>query len=331
MDKNNVVTLAIDAIRGNVSGNFSAKETSETIRQAMIEMNGGSEKLNPKTFHRGTELYAFVEEIIPYVVEEGLKGDEFFMNMVEYRNMAEGDAPEFVTEDRSEFIVANIGTGTQSVRRQRLGARESVTLATQMRAIKIYEELRRMLAGRVDFNTFISKVAQAFTKQMNEDIFKVFNSITATTKGLNEKYVFSGSFDEEKLLDIIAHVEASTGKTATIMGTKKALRKVSTAVVSAEHESDMYNAGFYGKFNGVPMVSIKQIHKAGTDDFLLDDNKLYVIAAEDKPIKFVNEGEGWLTNSDGMNQADMTAEYAYAQAYGLALMVNEKLGIYNIA
>ena len=331
MDKNNVVTLAIDAIRGNVSGNFSAKETSETIRQAMIEMNGGSDKLSPKTFHRGTELYAFVEEIIPYVVEEGLKGDEFFMNMVDYRNMAEGDAPEFVAEDHSEFIVANIGTGTQSVRRQRLGARESVTLATQMRAIKIYEELRRMMAGRVDFNTFIAKVAQAFTKQMNEDIFKVFNSITATTKGLNEKYVVSGSFDEEKLLDIIAHVEASTGKAATIMGTKKALRKVETAVVSAEHETDMYNAGFYGKFNGVPMVSIKQIHKAGTDDFLLDDNKLYIIAAEDKPIKFVNEGEGWLTNSDGMNQADMTTEYAYAQAYGLALMINEKLGIYNIA
>ena len=331
MDKKNVVTLAIDAIRGNVSGNFSAKETSETIRQAMIEMNGGSEKLNHKTFHRGTELYAFVEEIIPYVVEEGLKGDEFFMNMVDYRNMAEGDAPEFVAEDHSEFIVANIGNGTQSVRRQRLGARETVTLATQMRAIKIYEELRRMLAGRVDFNTFIAKVAQAFTKQMNEDIFKVFNSITSATKGLNEKYVFSGTFSEDKLLDIIAHVEASTGKPATIMGTKKALRQVETAVVADEHKSDLYNAGFYGKFNGVPMVSVKQIHKAGTDEFLLDDNKLYVIAADDKPIKFVNEGEGWLTNSDAMNQADMTAEYAYAQAYGLALMINEKLGIYNIA
>lgn len=331
MDKNNVVSLAIDAIRGRVSGNFSAQETSETIRQAMIEMNGGSDKLNIKTFHRGSELYAFVEEIIPYVIEEGLTGSEFFMGMVDYRNMAEGDAPEFVAEDRSEFVVANIGNGTQSVRRQRLGARESVTLATQMRAIKIYEELNRVLAGRVDFNTFITKVGEAFAKQMNEDIFKVFNSISANTKGLNEKYVFSGSFDEDKLLDIIAHVEASTGKTAKIVGTKKALRKVTTAVVAHEAESDMYNVGHYGKFNGTEMVSVKQAHKTGTDEFVLDDNKLYILAGDDKMIKFVNEGEGLLISGDPMNNADLTMEYLYGQKYGLALMVNEKLGIYNIA
>jgi len=331
MDKNNVVSLAIDAIRGRVSGNFSAQETSETIRQAMIEMNGGSDKLNIKTFHRGTELYAFVEEIIPYIIESGLTGSEFFMGMVDYRNMAEGDAPEFIAEDHSEFVIANIGNGTQSVRRQRLVAREAVTLATQMRAIKIYEELNRVLAGRVDFNTFITKVGVSFAKQMNEDIFKVFNSISANTKGLNDKYVFSGSFDEDKLLDIIAHVEASTGKAAKIVGTKKALRKVTTAVVAHEAESDMYNVGHYGKFNGTDMVSVKQVHKAGTEDFLLDDNKLYILAGDDKMIKFVNEGEGLLIAGDPMNNADLTQEYLYGQKYGLALMVSEKLGIYNIA
>ena len=327
----NVVKLAIDAINGRVTGNFSSKETSETIRQAMIEMNGGSDKLNIKTFHRGSELYAFVEEILPHIVQEGLKGDEFFMALVDYKNMAEGDAPEFVVEDDSELIVAKIGNGTQSVRRQRLGGGESFTMTTQMRAIKIYEELRRVLAGRVDFNTFITKVGEAFTKEMNNDIYKAFSSLSATTKGLNDTYVYTGSYDEEKLLDIIGHVEASTGKTAKIMGTKKALRKVTTAVVSAEHESDMYAVGHFGKFNGTDMISIKQIHKPGTDEFMLDDNKLYIIAADDKCIKFVNEGEGLLISNDGMSNADLTMEYLYGQAYGIGIVVNEKLGIYNIA
>ena len=331
MEMNNVVKLAIDAIHGRVTGNFSTQKTSETIRQAMIEMNGGSDKLNIKTFHRGSELYAFVEEILPHVIEEGLTGSEFFMGNVDYKNMAEGDAPEFVSEDNSEFIVANIGNGTQSVRRQRLGGGESVTLATQMRAIKIYEELNRILSGRVDFNTFITKVGEAFSKQMNNDIFKVFNSLSANTKGLNDTYVYSGSYDEERLLDIVSHVEAATGKTAKIMGTKKALRKVTTAVVSHEAESDMYNLGFYGKFNGTPMMYIKQIHAPGTDDFMLDDNKLYIVAGDDKFIKFVNEGEGLLISGDPMQNADLTQEYLYGQKYGIAIMVNEKLGIYNIA
>ena len=38
--------------------------------------------------------------------------------------------------------------------------------------------------------------------------------------------------DEEKLLELVAHVEAATGMTAKIIGTKPALRKVTTAVVS---------------------------------------------------------------------------------------------------
>lgn len=331
MEMNNVVKLAIDAIHGQVSGNFSNQETSETIRQAMIEMNGGSDKLNIKTFHRGSELYAFIEEILPHVIQEGLTGTEFFMNMVDYKNMAEGDAPEFVSEDNSEFIVARIGNGTQSIRRQRLSGGESVTLTTQPHGIKIYEELRRVLAGRVDFNTFIAKVGEAFTKYINGEIFKAFNSLSANTKGLNDTYVISGSFDENKLQDVIAHVEASTGKTAKIMGTKKALRKVTTAVVSHEAESDMYHVGHYGRFYGTEMVSIKQVHIPGTDNFMLDDNKLYVIAADDKFIKMVNEGEGLLRNNDGSENGDLTMEYTYIQCFGIAIMVNEKLGIYNIA
>ena len=331
MDMTNVVKLALDAIANKVSGNFSASETSEALRNAMIELNGGSDKINYKTFHRGNALYDFIEEILPKVAEEGLKGDEFFMNMVDYKNMAEGDAPEFVSEDNSDLVVANVGNGTQSVRRQRLTGGESFTMPTQPRAIKVYEEMRRVLSGRVDFNTFVGKVGSSFAKEMRNDIYKVFNSISAATKGLSETYVINGSFDEAKLLALIEHVEASTGKAATIMGTRAALRKVTTAVLSHEAESDLYNIGFYGKFNGTPMVRVKQIHKPGTEEFLLDDSKLYIIAAEDKPIKVVNEGEGLLITGDPINNADLTYEHLYVQSYGVGLILNEKLGIYTIA
>ena len=78
-------------------------------------------------------------------------------------------------------------------------------------------------------------------------------------------------------------------------------------------------------------MSVKQVHKAGTDDFLLDDNKLYVIAADDKPIKFVNEGTGLLINHESMENADLTQEYLYGQAYGVGAIFNEKMGIYTLS
>lgn len=330
VDKTNFIRMALDAMRGGVSGNFSAADTSESIRQALIEANGGSEKLNLKTFHRGNPCFDLIEELIPHIVEEGLRGDEFFFNMVDYRNLAEGDAPEFWTEDKSEFIVADVANGTQGIRRQRLNAGENTTIKTTPRAIKVYEELRRLMAGRVDFNTFVDKVGKAITREMRSDIYTAFNGITAATAGLNDTYVKSGTFSEEKLLELIGHVEAKTGKAAKIIGTKTALRKITTAVVADEAKSDMYNLGFYGRFNGTDMVAMRQVHKNGTDTFLLDDNKIYVIASEEKPVKFVNEGEALIVQTDPTQNADLTQEYLCIQQWGVGVMFDSVIGIYTI-
>lgn len=329
--KNEVLKLGIDIIKGRASGEFSKADMSAGLMDGLIELNGGSDKLDMKNFYRGSELFAFVEEILPYIVNEGLRGDEFFMNMVDERNLAEGDMNEFWTQDKSLFLVGNIAQGSQAVRRQRLNAGSKLSIPTQLKAIKVYEELRRLMAGRVEFSTLVDRVGTSFTQQIRNDIFNCFEGITAATAGLNDTYVKSGSFNEDTLLDLIDHVEASTGKTATIMGTKKALRKVTTAVQSDEAKSDMYNVGYYGKFNGTPMVSVKQVHKIGTDDFMLNDKKLYVLAADDKPIKFVNEGTGLLINHESTENADLTQEYLYAQAYGCGAIFNEKMGIYTLA
>ncbi len=52
---------------------------------------------------------------------EGLQGDEYFNQLVDYRNVAEGDQNVFLVEDSDLFYVAKIADGTQGVRRQRLG------------------------------------------------------------------------------------------------------------------------------------------------------------------------------------------------------------------
>lgn len=331
MDRTNIVKLAVDAIEGKVSGNFSVDQTSETLREALIEANGGSTKVNFKTFQRGNALFDIVEEIIPYITKEGLTGNEFFMEMVDYRNLALGDEIEYWAEDNSTFIVADAANGTQGIRRQRLNVGENVKVKTQLKVIKVYEELNRLLAGRVDFNVFIDKVGESMTKDVFADIYNTFNGISATTAGLNSTYVISGAFAEDDLIELIEHVEASTGKTAKIIGTKTALRKVTTAEIADEAKSDKYNVGYYGKFNGTDMVGVKQQHKVGTDTFILDNSKVYVIASDDKPIKVTDEGEGLLSTTDPLQNGDLTQEYLYGQMIGVGLLVNGKLGVYTIS
>lgn len=329
--KNDFIKLALDAMNGRVAGEYSAHDTSESIREALIEANGGSTTINMKTFHRGNALFDMIEELMPHIVEEGLTGDEMFFELVDYRNTAEGDAIEFIAEDNSEFIMAEIANGTQALRRQRLGDGESIVVKTAPHGIRVYEELRRLMAGRVDFNTFIDRVAKSAVKAQRNAIYAAFNGISAATAGLNDTYVTGGTFNEEDLLELIEHVEAKTGMSAKIVGTKSALRKVTTAVVSDEAKSDLYEIGHYGRFYSTPMVAMKQVHKAGTDEFMLDNNKLYIIATGEKPIKMVSEGEGLIVNGDPTSNQDLTQEYTYIQSWGVGVMFNSVMGVYTIA
>lgn len=331
--KNDVLKLTIDALNGRVSGEFSATQQHQAIVDGIIELNGGSNKLDVRTFHRGTELFAYVEEMLPYVIEEGLRNDDFYMNLVDERNLAEGDMNEFWTEDNSLFVVGNIGWGTQAVRRQRLNAGEKVTIPVQMRAIKVYEELRRLMANRADWNTFIDRVSRSFTQKIRMDILAALEGIATNTTGLSSAYVKSGSYDSADLLSIIEHVEAATGKSATIFATRAGARKLTDTTVGASNLSkdDIYAAGFYGRFYGTPVITVKQAHKPGTDNFAINDNKIYVIASDDKPIKYVTEGTGLLVERQATDNADLTTEYLFGSAYGCGIICNEKMGVYTIS
>lgn len=329
--ENAVLSIAIDAVRGVTSGEFSKAQTSEGIRKALIEMNGGSTKLSPKKFVRGTEMYSLVEELIPVIIEEGMKDDNPIMKLVEYKNVAEGDVNEFYTEDKSLFVVSQSANGVRDVRRQRIAGGTKVSVNTSMKMVRVYENLGRLLAGRITFDEFVARVAESFKKQIMADAYNALEAITANTAGLNEKYVINGTYSEESLLELIDHIEASTGKKAKIYGTRTALRKITNATVSDEAKSDLYNLGYYGKFNGTEMICLAQAHKPGSDEFMLNGDKIYVIAGDDTPIKMVNEGEGIMLESQATDRADLTQEYVYGQAWGTGVICAEKFGVYKVA
>jgi hypothetical protein len=328
---NEVVKIAIAAMKQKLPDKYSAEQTSDTLRKALIEANGGSTVFDIKSLRRHPELYDIIEELIPYITKEGLEGNEFFMNYVDYRNEKLGDDTEFWTEDNSLFLVADAAHGTQAIRRQRLNVGTKVTFVKTLKVIKIYEELNRLLAGRVDFNTFVNRIAKSMTNKLYDDIYTVLDSISASTAGLTSDYVKTGSFAEDTLVTLIDHVEAATGARATIVGTRSALRNVTSAVTSYSAKEDMYNTGFYGKFNGTPMIVAPQRHIIGTDSFKLSTSKLHILASDDKFLKVIDSGEGLLIDKDPTTNQDLTKEYLYGQAYGVGTIVNAKIGIYNIS
>ena len=335
-EMNDIVKLAVDAYRGNVE-KYSTNQSMDTLRQALVDLNGGSTMLDYKKIRDGEckGLFTLIETILSRTVVEGLQGDEFFNSLVEFRNVAEGDKNLFIVEDNNLFVVAEIADGTQAIRRQRLGGSSETAIPTSLKGVKIYEELNRVLSGRVDFNHFINKVAESFRVQLLNDIYAVWMGATAEQMGGVTYFPAAGSYDEDELLELIAHVEAAAGgKPATIIGTKKAIRNLKPAMDSDGYKNDMYNMGYAGKFYGTPVVITPQRHKVGSTDFVMADDVLTIIAGDDKPIKCVREGNPIVLMGDPMHNMDLTQTYMYCEKYGLGIVLaggNSGIGRYEIA
>ena len=331
-----IVKVAVDAYHGNVE-QYSVGQSMELLHKALIDANGGSTTLNYKNIRDGkcSGLFTLIEEVLSRTVVEGLQGDEYFNALVDFRNVAEGDKNLFEVEDSNLFIVSEAADGTQGIRRQRLSGISEVSIPTSLKVVKIYEELNRVLSGRVDFNTFISKVAESFRQKLLNDVYSLWSTATADDFGGVTYFPTAGAYDEEELLDLIAHVEAAAnGKPATIIGTKKAVRNLAPSIQGTDSKSDLYNLGYYGKFYGTPVVVTPQRHKIGSTEFTLADDMLTIIAGDDKPIKCVYEGDPIVVMGDPLSNGDLTQEYLYGEKYGMGIVLaggNAGIGRYETA
>lgn len=244
-ETNDIIRIAVDAYHGKVQ-NYSLEDSQSLIREHLIKLNNNKTSIDLRDIRDGKcgELFAFVEETIAKVEPEAYTGNEFFMALVDYRNVNEGDQLVFEVEDSDYFYVAEAADGTQGIRRQRVGGITEIKVPTKLYAVKIYEELNRVLAGRTDFNRLITKVAESFARFYQDEVYTLWSNVTADDLGGIKYYTTSGSYDEDELLDIVSHVEAAAdGKKATIIGTKKALRNLAPSIQGADSRSDLYNLG----------------------------------------------------------------------------------------
>ena len=330
-----IIKVAVDAYHGNVE-QYSVGQSMELMHKALVEANGGSTVLDYKKIRDGkcNGLFTLIEEVLSRTVVEGLQGDEFFNAMVDFRNVAEGDQNLFLVEDNNLFVVAEAADGTQGIRRQRLGGVSETSIPTSLKVVRIYEELNRVLAGRVDFNVFIQKVAESFRKKMLDDIYALWSGATAAQMGGVTYFPTAGAYDEDDLLELVEHVEAAAGgKQATIIGTKAALRNLKESIQADGAKDELHNMGYYGKFYGTPCVAVPQRHKVGSTEFVMDDKVLTIIAGDDKPLKVVYEGDPIVLMGDPMTNADFTQEYLYGEKYGMGIVLagnNAGIGRYDM-
>ena len=330
-DRNEIVKLAVDLCNDSVNTKFtggtSRKEQMEILRNKLVEINGGT-KLKYKNLRDNTELFKIIETILEGADVQGFEESEFLDAFVDYRNVALGDQNDFYVEDNSLFVVANKARGIGSTLRQRINKGTNVTVPTEFYDISAYAEAQRLLSGRIDIVEFIEKIKRSFKENR---LSTIYSAMYAGLNGIPAAFKHTGTFLETNLMNIISHVEAATGETAMLVGTKTALSKITTAVVSDEAKERYAQMGFYGVFNGTDMLMMKQSHKVGTYDFAISDNDIWVITNGNKFIKFVTEGETVFEVGSITDNADRTVDIVAGESYGVAIAFNKKHGQYRIS
>lgn len=329
MERNDLIKLAIAACK-NPATTYAKGDPSEVIRNALIAENGGSDKIDIRSMRNNGnsgKIFQLVEDLIMAVVWEGLPKSSKIWDFVEYRNGAEGDKPDFRLHKDSILAVAEMANGSLAVRKQRIFGDKTETLVPTVHGVATYEELRRLLSGRITWTEYVDTVTRSLSYDTNKRITKAFADITGTTRGVIS---VSGSFAEDNMVGLISSVEkANNGETARIFGTKTALRKLNMNTHEGTLvDNDYYNMGYMGKFNGTDVFELKDAYEADGATSVLGDDKLYVIATDDKFIKYYTEGTAFIKESDG--SADMTKNYTLLTEDAVAVLLSKKFGVYTI-
>lgn len=318
--------LSLDVYNGkNVM--FNEVSGEDALRNAINEACGG--EFNYRSFRSNKyDVFTIIEETLDDTL--GVIITNQFDNLAEVKNVAVGEKPVFRVNDPSLFRIARIAGGNNDLRRQKILNRK-FEVDTDYFGAKLYAEMEMFVAGMIPWTEMVNRLTLSFANDLGIRIYEaIANSYTA----LNAVYGVTGTYSEDKLFDMVQHVEAkSGGRKAVVMGTKKALRKVSKELMMSEGMKDKFNqVGFIGNVGGTDLVLLPQAHKVGTDEFFVDDNMLLVVPQSEKLVKIVVEGDTQMIEiADAGTRNDQQMEYQIQKKFGVGVMQSAIYGIYKLS
>ncbi|PLR72310.1 hypothetical protein [Bacillus sp. UMB0728] len=331
--KQDLVKLCVDTVRGQVQ-NYSSEKASDVIRKAFFEIMGTEKPTFKDVRRHKVEVFEILEEVLDNTVINGVNEDEFFMQFAEVRNVALGDSIKFNVPDNSLLVASELAGNHWDITRQKLDAGVDFTVDTKAFGLAVYADFLAFLAGRIDFAALVAKVARAMQDLIYQEVAASFAAASAS---LPSQFKATGTYDESQLVEIAAHVEAASGTAPVIVGTRKALAKVTAginpALLSDRTKDNLNNTGRIEVVNGMTLVQLPTVHKANSFEFAYDDNQLLILpSGENKPVKLVYEGDSLVKEvSDGTENMDMSLEYKFITKFGTNVVFSSLYGVYKLS
>lgn len=318
--------LTLSAYEG-VKNKFSnGSQLQEGVRNAVLEACGGQWDYY-KFMDNRYKVFALIAEIMPVAIHANLAGK--FGELADFHDTAMGDSIYFDVEDSTIYPLVTAARGNGDIERNKIVDRK-FTVPVDNKLIKLYDELDRFMAGRIDLGRLTEKAAISFEHHVGqliaETIYDSYNALGTDLK-------VTGAFNASSMDDIAQHVKASTGaERIQIWGTSTALGKIEDGFGYSDTSKDRANNfGHYGVFRGMDLIEIPQAYKPQTTDFAVDRNYAIILPANENIVKVLFEGETLVNMKDGMDRNDMQPEIIYGRRVGAGAITTPegKFGIYR--
>lgn len=302
-------------------------------------------KISPRDMKRSFKegrmqrFFELIEEVVDDTLDVGYRESEWFNELVDYRNVAAGDAIEFWNEDDNLILdIAVVGKSHHDYILQRPRANAPYTLQYVRYGAAVGIDLNRYFAGQESFDKLISALVKSIMVKNQGIIFGALGDAVSKLPVTNG-FIGGGALVKTQFDTIIENVEALYGS-AVVIGTKTALRSITgIALVNwadAKSKEDVMSMGRLGSYEGTLLVEVPQRFKDKTlTAKVMDDKKLYILPSADyKLINFVTRGETEideiLDKGEAAGRIDDIGKYEIQYEQGIGVKANKQFGVWTL-
>ena len=337
-DEMKVFDLANDLARGDFSLHVDKEKVSRADLEQYLRDTINNDILKGASLYQAYRrnnivLFEIIEEIVNLTISNDFAEIPFIDNFVEFKNRALGDKTAWYSEGKSYVTVASFAGNHWDTNREALDAGEEYTLEKEWVYIHVYDEFERFLLGITSLERLTDVIYKSFNKYIKERTYVMFQSVMDVVPA---EFTANGN-SEEAVGGLCDLVSAAGGySNLTIAGTKGALRKLG-AIVPDKYFADSQkeakaNTGTIGEWEGNKLMVIPQVIKEGTFKLALDNDTLFIMGGDVKPIKVEFIGDTRTQNvTDHRVNNDMTYDLQVQTLFGMGFELPQAFGMFKFA
>lgn len=334
MNRQELKSILLAAARPQANINFS--DAQSAAKNALNEYLN-SAQVSVRDLRPGTTTFAIIEEIL----------DEVVPLAVEDRTQAFAETRTFARNDQIKFdIRTTYASRRRLYKTLKKGARggiyrayrldgKSLTMNTEVYTVGYFMTLEELLLGTRTVAELINIIADAFTEKIYVEVFEALQAAAAAAPAVNKTTTATDKFNQVSL-DAVIRIISAYGN-PVIMGFRKELALLNSALgnangleFSANDVEDIRNRGYVGVYKGTPLVELPNYlithNQAGVAQFLFNEGIIYIMPADERPVKVAFQGESFTTE---FMDPQGGREWQNHRMMGVTVLFNQAIGSYE--